>query len=118
MRMIGRAMRVEAEQVTVYGDDEPFAAALERHRKCIRIEARQMCTDDDGTVDQDLAGELVQVAHVNLWAREPSRYTPADDAYVRKTLWGVMRDARNRELGRRRIPLEGRVRDLAMDAVP
>jgi hypothetical protein len=89
-------------QTTVYTDQRATQAALARHRRFIDSRARVLA---DG--DADLADDLRQLARAELWARDPSRYAPEDDEFVRRFLGNVMRHATRRERNRRRIPVQG-----------
>lgn len=104
---------VDEEQRRVYTVDRAYQAAIMRHRQFIRTKSRTYARGGA----TGMADEFVQVARVELWNREPSRYTEADDAYVRAQLQTAMRHAARDMETQGMIPMAGRFRQQTLDWV-
>ena len=90
--MTMRTPKLLPAQYIVYTDDAAFTVAFARVRKFVEYRALKV---SDG--DPDWADDLVQEARVHLWELDPSRYTAADDAFVRASLWRRMIDCARAE---------------------
>jgi len=102
---------IDEEQTRVYTVDRAYQAAFLRHRQFIRTKSQYYARGGaSGMTD-----EFVQVARVELWNREPSRYTPADDTYVRTQLQTAMRHAARDAETQGMIPLAGRFDQQTLD---